>query len=71
LLLRNGISASDAAKRHHMVDVLEGALESLGCERLLHWRSWTARGLLTHYVLFVMSLAERVVHIADTTTRPK
>ena len=31
---------------------------------------WTSRGLLTHYVLFVMSLGERVVHIVDMTTRP-
>ena len=31
---------------------------------------WTARGLLTHYVLFVMSLADRVVKIAGITTQP-
>jgi transposase InsO family protein len=31
---------------------------------------WTARGLLTHYVLFVMSVAERTVYIAGITTRP-
>jgi putative transposase len=31
---------------------------------------WTPRGLLTHYVLFVISVAERAVHIAGITTRP-
>ena len=31
---------------------------------------WTANGLVTHYLLFVISLADRVVHIAGITTRP-
>ena len=31
---------------------------------------WTPRGLLTHYVLFVISVAERAVHIARISTRP-
>jgi len=59
-----------AQQAHDVVDVLEGALEDLGCERLLTVEVWTSRGLLTHHVLFVMSLAERVVHIAGITTQP-
>jgi hypothetical protein len=31
---------------------------------------WTGRGLITHYLLFVISLADRVVQIAGITTRP-
>ena len=31
---------------------------------------WTPRGLVTHYVLFVISIAERAVQIAGITTRP-
>jgi putative transposase len=31
---------------------------------------WTDRGLITHYLLFVISLADRVVHVAGITTRP-
>ena len=31
---------------------------------------WTARGLETYYVLFIISLADRVVQIAGITTRP-
>ena len=31
---------------------------------------WTAKGLVTYYLLFVISLADRVVNIAGITTRP-
>ena len=31
---------------------------------------WTPRGLIRHYVLFVISLIDRGVHIAGITTRP-
>ena len=31
---------------------------------------WTGRGLVTYYLLFVISLADRVVNIAGITARP-
>jgi hypothetical protein len=31
---------------------------------------WTGRGLVTYYLLFVISLADRVVYIVGITTRP-
>jgi putative transposase len=31
---------------------------------------WTGRGVVTHYVLFVIGLADRIVHIAGITTQP-
>ena len=46
-----------------------------------HWRSivaadfftaevWSFRGLVTYYVLFIIELAKRIVHIAGITTQP-
>jgi len=31
---------------------------------------WTPRGLVTHYVLFIIRLSTRSVHIAGVTTAP-
>ena len=31
---------------------------------------WTARGLVTHYTLFLIDITTRAVHIAGTTTKP-
>jgi hypothetical protein len=44
-----------------MVDLLKGPLEGLGRERLLHSAGMTPKGLITYYVLFVISMADRVV----------
>jgi putative transposase len=65
---------------------IEPALERRKCTRWstflkAHWKVlaasdfltvevWTGRGLVTHYLLFVISLADRVVNIAGITTRP-
>ena len=46
-----------------------------------HWRTivaadfftaevWTLKGLITHYVLFIIELAKRIVHILGITTHP-
>ena len=44
VLKRNGIARTRARQAHHMVHVSEGALEGLGCERLLHSRGVDAEG---------------------------
>ncbi len=47
----------------------------------VHWRTivaadfftaevWTLKGLITHYVLFIIELAKRIVHILGITTHP-
>jgi hypothetical protein len=54
-----------------VVDLSQDTLEGTGRQRLLKTvEVWRGRGLVTHYLLFVISLADRVVNVAGITTRP-
>jgi putative transposase len=53
-----------------MVYFLEGTLEGTVCRRLPHGRGMDEQGLITYYLLFVMSLVDRVVTIVGITARP-
>src|ERR1700680_1822506 len=44
--------------------------EVLAASDFLTVEVWTGRGLVTHYLLFMISLPDRVVSIAGITTRP-
>ena len=71
VLKRNGIEpAPERSKRTTWSTFLKAHWKVLAASDFFTVEVWTARGLLTYYVLFVMSLAERVVHIAGITTRP-
>ena len=71
VLKRNGIEpAPERSKRTTWSTFLKAHWKVLAASDFFTVEVWTARGLLTHYVLFVISLAERVVHIAGITTRP-
>ena len=71
MLKRNGIEpAPERSKRTTWSTFLKAHWKVLAASDFFTVEVWTSRGLLTHYVLFVMSVAERVVHIAGITTRP-
>jgi len=71
VLKRNGIEpAPERSKRTTWSTFLKAHWKVLAASDFFTVEVWTSRGLLTHYVLFVMSVAERVVHIAGITTRP-
>ena len=71
VLKRNGIEpAPERSKRTTWSTFLKAHWKVLAASDFFTVEVWTPRGLLTHYVLFVISVAERVVHIAGITTRP-
>ena len=71
VLKRNGIEpAPERSKRTTWSTFLRAHWSVLAVSDFFTVEVWTARGLLTHYALFVISVAERVVHIAGITTRP-
>jgi len=71
VLKRNGIEpAPERSKRTTWSTFLRAHWKVFAASDFFTVEVWTSRGLLTHYVLFVMSVAERVVHIAGITTRP-
>src|SRR5258708_3167630 len=71
VLKRSGIEPSpERSKRTTWSTFLKAHWRVLAASDFLTTEVWTPRGLVTHYVLFVISLADRVVEIAGITTRP-
>ena len=71
VLKRNGIEPSpERSRRTTWSTFLKAHWKVLAASDFLTVEVWTGRGLVTHYLLFVLSLAARVVKIAGITTRP-
>jgi putative transposase len=71
VLKRNGIEPSpERRRRTPWATFLKARWKVLAASDCWTVEVWTGRGLVTHYVLFVISLADRVVKIAGITTRP-
>jgi putative transposase len=68
---RNGIEpAPERSKRTRWSTFLQAHWKVFATSDFFSVEVWTMRGLVTQYVLFVISLSDRVVHIAGITTRP-
>jgi putative transposase len=71
VLKRNGIEPSpERCRRTPWSTFLKAHWKVLAASDFFTVEVWTGGGLVTHYVLFVISLADRVVKIAGITTRP-
>src|SRR6202163_1013469 len=71
VLKRNGLEPSpERSTRTPWSTFLKAHWKVLGASDFLTVEVWTGRGLVTHYLLFVISLADRAVKIAGITTRP-
>ena len=71
VLKRNGIEPSpERSRRTPWSTFLKAHWKILAASDFLTVEVWTGRGLITYYLLFVISLADRVVDIAGITTRP-
>jgi putative transposase len=68
---RNGIEpAPDRGKRTTWSTFLRAHWKILAASDVFTVEVWTLKGLVTYYVLFVISMADRVVHVVGVTTRP-
>ena len=71
VLKRSGVELSpERGKRTQWSTFLKAHWKTLSACDFLTVEVWTRRGLVTHYLLFTMRLADRVVAIAGITTRP-
>ena len=71
VLKRSGIEPSqERSKRTTWSTFLKAHWKVLAASDFLTAEVWTTRGLVTHYLLFVISVADRVVHIVGITRRP-
>ena len=72
VLKRSGIEpAPERGKRTRWSTFLKVHWKVLAASDFLTAEVWTGRGLVTYYLLFVISIADRMVHIAGITTRPE
>jgi hypothetical protein len=71
VLKRNGFEpAPERGQRTAWSTFLKAHWRMLAASDFLTVEVWTGSGLVTHYLLFVISLADRGVKIAGITTRP-
>jgi transposase InsO family protein len=71
VLKRNGIEpAPERSRRMPWPTFLKAHWKVLAASDFLTVEVWTAKGLVTHYLLFVIGLVDRVVSIAGITTTP-
>jgi transposase InsO family protein len=71
VLKRNGIEPSPGRRqRTPWSTFLKAHWKVLAACDFLTVEVWTGQGLVTHYLLFVISLADRAVKIAGITTHP-
>jgi putative transposase len=71
VLKRSGIEpAPERGRRTRWSTFLKAHWKTLAASDFLTVEVWTSRGLVTHYLLFMISLADRVVNMAGITTRP-
>jgi putative transposase len=71
VLNRNGIEpAPERRKRTRWSTFLKAHWKVFAASDFLTGEVWTGRGLVTHYLLFVMSLADRVVEVLGVTAKP-
>jgi len=71
VLKRNGIEPTpERGKCTRWATFLRAHWKVLAASDFLTVEVWTGRGLATYYLLFVISLADRVVKIVGITTRP-
>ncbi len=71
VLKRNGIEpAPQRGKHSSWATFLRSHWEVLAAGDFLSVEVWTEKGLVTHYLLFVINLADRLVDVAGITTNP-
>ena len=69
--LRNGIEpAPERGKRTRWSTFFKAHWAVLAASDFLSVEVWTGKGLVTHYVLFVITLADRAVQVLGLTTNP-
>src|ERR1019366_8636750 len=71
VLYRNGIDpAPERNKRTRWSTFLKAHWKVFAASDFLTVEVWTGRGLVTHYLLFMISLADRVVEVLGVTATP-